>query len=66
MSVVIGTLCHMVSKLPYTLRNLIENQGGVVSRAQALKAGLTVGVIKFRVSSGRWLQMYPGVYATFT
>ena len=63
---VIGTLCHMVSKLPYTLRNLIENQGGVVSRAQALKAGLTVGVIKFRVSSGRWRQMYPGVYATFT
>jgi hypothetical protein len=64
--VVIGTLCHMVSKLPYTLRNLVENQGGVVSRAQALKAGLPIGVIKFRVSSGRWQQMYPGVYATFT
>ena len=63
---VIGTLCHMVSKLPYTLRNLVENQGGVVSRAQALKAGLPIGVIKFRVSSGRWQQMYPGVYATFT
>ena len=23
-------------------------------------------MIKFRVSSGRWRQMHPGVYATFT
>jgi hypothetical protein len=66
MSVVIGTLCHMVSKLPYTLCNLAQHQSGVVSRAQALKAGLSVGVLKFRVSSGRWQQIYPGVYATFT
>ncbi len=66
MSVAIGTLCDMVSELPYTLRNLAQRQGGVVSRSQALKAGLSVGVIKFRVSSGRWRQVHPGVYATFT
>src|SRR6516225_3287410 len=56
----------MVSELPYTLRNLAEHQGGVVSRSQALRAGLSVGRIKFRVTSGRWRQLHPGVYATFT
>ena len=66
MSVAIGTLCDMASELPYTLRNLAQQQGGVVSRSQALKAGLSVGVLKFRVSSGRWRQVHPGVYATFT
>jgi hypothetical protein len=66
LSVVVGTLCSMASELPYTLRNLAKHQGGVISRSQALKAGLSVGRIKFRVSSGRWQQLYPGVYATFT
>jgi hypothetical protein len=56
----------MVSELSYTLRNLAKHQSGIVCRAQALKAGLSMGVIKFRVSSGRWQQVYPGVYATFT
>jgi hypothetical protein len=60
------TLCSMVSELPYTFRNLARYQSGVVSRPQALKAGLSVGMIKFRVSSGRWRQLHPGVYATFT
>jgi hypothetical protein len=60
------TLCGMVSELPYTLRNLARHQSGVVSRPQALKAGLSVGMIKFRVNSGRWRQLLPGVYATFT
>jgi len=56
----------MASELPYTLRNLARQQGGVVSRSQALKAGLSVGVIKFKLSSGRWRQLHTGVYATFT
>jgi hypothetical protein len=56
----------MASELPYTLRNLARQQSGVVCRTQALKAGLSVGTIKFRVSSGRWQQVHPGVYATFT
>jgi hypothetical protein len=37
-----------------------------VSRPQALRAGLSTGMIKFRISSGRWRQIHPGVYATFT
>jgi hypothetical protein len=66
MSVRDVTLCCMVSELPYTLRNLARYQSGVVTRAQALEAGLPIGVIKFRVSSGRWQQLHLGVYATFT
>ena len=66
MSAGVGTLCGMVRELPSTLRYLARNQSGVVSRPQALRAGLSPGMIKFRVSSGRWRQIYPGVYATFT
>jgi hypothetical protein len=66
MSVQNVTLCRMVSELPFSLRNLARQQSGVVSRSQALKAGLSAGRIKFRVSSGRWQQVHPGVYAMFT
>jgi hypothetical protein len=59
-------LCGMVGELPYTLRQLARQQSGVVSRSQALKAGLSAGMIKFRISSGRWQQLHLGVYATFT
>src|SRR5437868_5460020 len=65
MSVREDTLCSMVHELPSSLRCLASSQFGVVSRPQALRAGLTVGMIKFRVSSGRWRQVYPGVYTTF-
>jgi hypothetical protein len=56
----------MTRNLPSTLGNLARYQSGVVSRPQALRAGLTADMIKFRVSSGQWRQMHPGVYATFT
>jgi hypothetical protein len=60
------TLFGMDSELPPTLRNVAQRQDGVVSRAQALRAGLSAGMIKFRVSSGRWRQIHLGIYATFT
>jgi hypothetical protein len=66
MSVGDATLSGMDSKLPLTLRNVAQRQDGVVSRSQTLRAGLSVGMIKFRVSSGRWRQIHPGIYATFT
>ncbi|MBV9206733.1 MAG: type IV toxin-antitoxin system AbiEi family antitoxin domain-containing protein [Actinobacteria bacterium] len=56
----------MVSELPYTLRYLAQRQCGVVSRAQAIRAGLSPDMIKFRTRSGRWQQLHRGVYATFT
>jgi hypothetical protein len=66
MSVGGATLWGMASEVPSTLRGLAHHQSGVVSRSQARKAGLSEGVIKFRVSSGRWQQVHPGVYTTFT
>jgi hypothetical protein len=60
------TLCVMVRELPSTLRYVAQNQGGVVSRSQAIRAGLSPGMIKFRVRSGRWRQIHAGVYATFS
>ncbi len=66
MSVPARRLCGMESELPSTLRNLARHQNGVISRAQALRAGLTEDMIKFRLRSSRWRQIHPGVYATFT
>lgn len=66
MSAGVVTLFAMARDLPSTLRYLAQNQGGVVSRSQALRAGLSPGMIKFRVRSGRWRQIHTGVYATFT
>jgi hypothetical protein len=66
MSVAAVTLSGMVRELPSTLRDLAQRQRGVVSRSQALRAGLSTDMIKFRVRSGRWQQLHPGVYATFT
>ena len=60
------TLCGMKNELPSALRYLAQRQSGVVSRSQALRAALSPDMVKFRISSGRWRQMYPGVYATFT
>ena len=66
MSVGAVTLCGMESEFPSTLRYLAQRQSGVVSRSQALRAGLTTDKIKFRLRSGRWRLMHRGVYATFT
>jgi len=66
MSVRAVTLCVMDSELPSALRYLAGNQYGVISRPQALRAGLTTDMIKFRLRSGRWRLMHRGVYVTFT
>lgn len=52
--------------LPSALGNLARHQSGVVSRSQALRAGLSADMIRFRVSTGKWQQVHPGVYATFS
>ena len=56
----------MEVEIPAPLRKANLHQSGVVSRAQALQAGLSPDKVKFRVSSGRWQQIHPGVYATFS
>ncbi len=45
---------------------VLERQHGVVTRKQALSAGLTPGAVRARLKSGRWRAVHAGVYATFT
>ena len=45
-----------------TLDNLIAQQAGVISRAQALAAGCSRDTVDRRVKSRQWQPLYPGVY----
>jgi len=47
-------------------RHLLERQSGIVSRAQAVRAGLAPAAIDNQLRSGRWQRLQHGVYATFT
>jgi hypothetical protein len=44
----------------------LRYQARVVTRAQALGAGLSLGAIRHRVTTGRWQRIHPGVFATFS
>jgi very-short-patch-repair endonuclease len=48
------------------LKALLESQCGVISRTQALDAGVTRGAIREHLAAGRWQRLSPGVYATFS
>jgi len=56
----------MPRDIPQQLRDIASSQEGVVSRRQALSAGMSRGSIVSKVRSGRWQQVHPGVYALFT
>ena len=44
----------------------LQYQAGVVSRQQALDAGLTGKAIEWRLRTGAWRRLHRSVYATFT
>jgi hypothetical protein len=44
----------------------LQYQAGVVSRQQALDAGLTEKAIEWRLHTGTWRRLHRSVYATFT
>ena len=50
--------------LPKDLADLAALQDGVVTRRQALSAGLSVRQVEWRISSGRWERAHAGVYQT--
>ena len=52
--------------LPDPCRELLEFQGGVISRHQARSLGLPADVIDGRLRAGAWRQLQWGVYAAFT
>lgn len=48
------------------LDELLVAQDGIVTRPQALAAGLSVAGIRARLDSGAWQRLLPGVYASFS
>jgi hypothetical protein len=52
--------------VPAALRDLADYQRGVVTRAQAIAAGMSDEVIRSRLRLGRWQRIHRGVYATFS
>jgi Transcriptional regulator, AbiEi antitoxin/Protein of unknown function (DUF559) len=42
---------------------LTMGQAGLISRGQALAAGVTDRMIGYRLATGRWVRRHPGVYA---
>ncbi|HET9078950.1 MAG TPA: type IV toxin-antitoxin system AbiEi family antitoxin domain-containing protein [Trebonia sp.] len=53
-------------RIPPSLRQVIAEQAGVVSRQQLLRAGVSRSTIDSKVKRGRWQQVHRGVYCTFT
>ena len=61
-----GILGGMSNDIPSALGDAMRFQAGVVSRKQALSSGMSSNAIASKVKCGRWRQIYPGVYATFS
>jgi hypothetical protein len=47
-----------------SLRRLADHQSGLLTRAQCLKAGMPVAMVRWRVDSGRWVRLHEGVFLT--
>jgi hypothetical protein len=62
-SVILGA---MSNDIPLAFREATRFQAGVISRQQALRFGLSVSAIKWQLTCGRWRQIHPGVYVTFS
>ena len=56
----------MRNQLPEGLRDVVLSQDGVVTRRQALAAGLSKDAVRARLESGHWQRVKPGIYAVFT
>jgi hypothetical protein len=48
------------------VEELLDNQDGVIARRQALGAGMTDEAWEWRISSGRWRRLVPGVVVNHT
>lgn len=66
MSVPARILGRMDSRIPPSLRRVVAEQAGVVSRQQLLHAGISRTTITSRVKRGIWRRLQPGVYGAFT
>jgi hypothetical protein len=66
LSVAVGILIVMGDAISSGLRALARDQAGLVTRRQALDAGMSVGAITARIRFSKWQRVHPGVYAMFT
>jgi hypothetical protein len=66
LSVPVAIIIDMGEVNPPALRALARAQAGLVTRQQALDAGMSVGAITARIRFEKWQRVHPGVYATFT
>jgi hypothetical protein len=56
----------MANEIPASLREQVGWQAGLITREQALDSGLSRSAVTSKLQHGRWVQVYRGVYATFT
>lgn len=56
----------MRPQLPEEASRLVRRQAGVITRAQAMAAGLTRHAVYARLASGRWQRLHAGVYAAYS
>jgi len=61
-----GSLTHMTLATSPTFAEILRTQSGVISRQQALGAGLAATAVDNQLRSKRWQQLQRGVYACFT
>jgi hypothetical protein len=56
----------MLVHVTQSLADVLERQEGVLTREQAIAAGLTRHAIAARLAAGRWQRLHQGVYVTFS
>jgi len=56
----------MKQQLPGEVDELLGHQAGVITRAQALAAGMTRHAVQAKLDSGRWQRLHVGVYAGYS
>ena len=60
-----ATLRFMTGQLPDECDQLLQLQAGVITRAQALSAGMSRHALQAKLDSGHWRRLHSGVYAAF-
>jgi hypothetical protein len=66
MSVAAVILGCVNNEIPRSLRDKASSQAGLVARAQALDAGMSLKAVQWRLKTGAWRPVHPGVYLTLT
>jgi hypothetical protein len=56
----------MAQQPPSEIGQLLGRQAGVITRAQALAAGMTRHAVQARLDGGRWQRIHTGVYAAYS